>query len=263
MSEHAITVEVLGEGPAAGIHALAAEDAGLTRVAKDGSIVVAAGNNSHQIELAYRAIADGRRVLIDPPLAASVLLELVEADPSRSLLWISDHRKYAPGWRLVRDLTSSLRAEHASVVISRPPIDGTGTDPLAVLGLSALATVEDLFGDHSEISSITRSGASAQIDVVSVDGARGSLHLTLADGDAVWQAQVASSSEVVTVELSPQVTVERNGEPVPLPTHRQRAARDPRLAELGYIDQLLAISAGVGYLTPADLRRVQLLNQKS
>ena len=249
------TVTVVGDGPTAALHALAAEDAGLQRVASGGEILVVAASAGERVGLALVGLERGARVLVDPPLRPEDLEVLVEADGGRQLLWFADHRRFAPAWLTAQRLAPS-GTDHVSVLVSRPSGDGEGDDPVMVLGPSALAAAEALAGPARSVT-VQRDGTAATVDVA-MDGATASLRLELGAEVAVWHAQAAGPEHVVAVELVPEPLVERNGEPVPVP--RRHQTRDDRLEHLGYIDQVLAVAAGAGAEVHEDLRRLRILS---
>ena len=250
------TVTVVGDGPTAALHALAAEDAGLQRVASGGEILVVAASAGERVGLALVGLERGARVLVDPPLSVAELDQLVEADGGRQLLGLADHRRFAPAWLTAVRLTPS-GSDHVSVLVSRPAGDGEGEDPVMVLGPSALAAAEALAGPARSVS-VQRDGTSATVAVDMEGGATASLRLELGAEVAVWHAQAAGPEHVVAVELVPEPLVERNGEPVPVP--RRHQTRDDRLEHLGYIDQVLAVAAGAGAEVREDLRRLRILS---
>ena len=59
-----------------------------------------------------------------------------------------------------------------------------------------------------------------------------------------WEAQAAGTNGVLRLELIPEVLVEHDGEPIGIPLRRQ--APDPRLEQMGYVDQLLDTMATIG-----------------
>ena len=195
-------------------------------------------------------------MLVDPPLSVAELDQLVEADGGRQLLWLADHRRFAPAWLTAARLTPS-GSDHVSVLVSRPAGDGEGEDPVMVLGPSALAAAEALAGPARSVS-VQRDGTSATVAVDMEGGATATLRVELGAEVAVWHAQAAGPEHVVAVELVPEPLVERNGEPVPVP--RRHQTRDDRLEHLGYIDQVLAVAAGAGAEVREDLRRLQILS---
>ena len=252
----ASTITVVGDGPTAALHALAVEDAGLQRVASGGEILVVAASAGERVGLALVGLERGARVLVDPPLSVAELEQLVDADGGRQLLWLSDHRRFAPAWLTAVRLTPS-GSDHVSVLVSRPAGDGEGEDPVMVLGPSALAAAEALAGPARSVS-VHRDGTSATVAVDMEGGATATLRLEFGAEVAVWHAQAAGPEHVVAVELVPDPLVERNGEPVPVP--RRHQTRDDRLEHLGYIDQVLAVAAGAGTEVREDLRRLQILS---
>ncbi len=76
----------------------------------------------------------------------------------------------------------------------------------------------------------------AQVTVTYASGLSATLHVSWEGGDtANWDVQVASDTAVLRLELLPTVTLERNGEPVPL---APVSAIHPFIEQLGYIAQL-------------------------
>ena len=254
----ATTVTVVGDGPTAALHALAAEDAGLTRVAANGELLVVAASACERVGLALVGLERGARVLVDPPLTVDELEQLGRADAGRQLLWLADHRRFAPAWTTASRLTPA-GTTHVSVLVARPAGVGEGDDPVLVLGPGALAAAEALAGPARAVAVRHDAGAanSATVDVELEGGATATLRLELGADVAVWHAQAAGPEHVVSVELAPEPLVERNGEPVPVP--RRHQTRDDRLEHLGYIDQVLAVAAGAGAEVREDLRRLRIL----
>ncbi|MFM7069607.1 MAG: hypothetical protein ACKOYM_09125 [Actinomycetes bacterium] len=247
---------VHGEGATAALHALAAQDAGFTRVASGSDIVVVAASAADPLSLACDGLARGAKVLVDPPLSSAALRELMAADAGRSLLWWGDQRRYAPAW-VVAASTAPVDTSHVSVVASRPNDPNEGSDPVRVLGPAALAAVETLLGSVVDLSV----EPDAVGTTVHVAAARGTAQLRLEfvahTSDAYWHAQAAGAQGVVSVELAPHTLLERDGEPIEV-RDRHRTS-DVRLERLGFIDQLLAVADGRGQVDAADLRRLELL----
>ena len=173
-------------------------------------------------------------------------------------LHLGDHARFAPARRAAGPPAGPVR--HVSVVVARPPTDGEGPDPVAVLGPGALAAAEQLAGATVAALTVHRPAAGrAVVDLRLTDGGTGSLDLAFDDA-AVWQAQVASDDEVVTVELAPLPVAERNGDP--LPVDPGPPTRDRRLVDLGYLDQLRVLADVHADAAPAhveDVRRLRLL----
>lgn len=256
-----LDVEVVGDGPGAGVHALAAEDAGLVRVARDGGLVVVAPSAPDPTRTAAAALARGAVVVLDPPVTAADLSVLVDLDAGHGRLHLGDHARFSPGWTVATAPSPGdqhAAADHVSVVITRPATDGEGDDPLLVLGPGALAAAEALAGDLVvDVEVVRRTTGVAEVRLRLAGGGSGTAQLTFGT-DALWQAQVASADRVVTVELAPTTLVERNGEPVLVPPGPR--TRDARLVDLGYLGQLAAVAAGAATTAvDDDLRRLRLL----
>jgi predicted dehydrogenase len=101
--------------------------------------------------------------------------------------------------------------------------------------------------DHAVLALRFRSGVDARL-TVSWRAAAGT----------VWDVQAASPTGVLRGELIPNLELEHNGEPVMLPAPRADLP-DPRLSQMGYVDQLAAfvqdLDAGTTPTVGAELGR--------
>lgn len=101
-----------------------------------------------------------------------------------------------------------------------------GTDPLRSV-TATLDSGERRVDEHAEVVLTFASGLEATVEA------------SWRHPSTEWDLQAASDTGVVRAELQPEVRLERDGEPVDLPDGT--AGADPRLEQLGYVDQLVAL----------------------
>ncbi len=114
------------------------------------------------------------------------------------------------------------------------------------LGVHPLALVLRAAGTASPVGVSARFEASDDIaveDLASVlirfdTGLTATLEVSWRDPQPVWDLQAASDDGVVVLELLPDITLERSGEPITLPVPDQDAPYPPQLDRFGYVDQL-------------------------
>lgn len=228
-------------------------------------VVVATPPDSHAA-LALQCVRAGAGVLVEKPLAATLaeadlLVTVATEGPGR--LVVAENLLHAPAWRAVRHHGTGLGTlTHVSARTLQPPPNwGHFTRPLTVggvlfdLGPHPVALVLELVGTApvavaAELRSSRVDGADdeAEVRLRFADGTVVSVEVSWTAPEPVWDLQVAGTTGVVRLELFPDTTVERDGEPVALPAPRYARAADPSLETFGYVDQLvdLATAGGAG-----------------
>jgi UDP-N-acetyl-2-amino-2-deoxyglucuronate dehydrogenase len=224
-------------------------------------LVVATPPAAHTA-LALQGLAAGADVLVEKPLASTLADadRLVSAadDPGAPVLRCAENLLHAPAWRAVaarRGALGPLRHLSARTLQSPPDwghfagalTDGgvlfdLGPHPVALLlGLAG----EVATGVRATLSSGRADGADDDARVVLrfASGLEATLEVSWVSTNPEWSVQAASDTGVLRLEFFPEVTVEADGEPVPLAAGHPGAA-DPALATFGYIDQLADLAAG-------------------
>ncbi len=235
-------------------------------------LVVASPPDSH-LELALRGLAAGTRVLVEKPLTPTLAEadRLVEAaDRPGAVLRGAENLLHAPVWHALTDRRSRLGTlSHLSVRTLQPPPDwGHFTRPLTSGGvlfdlgphpiaLALAAADEPAVAVHAQLSSARDDGADddARVQLRFASGLVATLQVSWSAPEVVWDLQAASEDGVLRLELLPEVLLEHDGEPVEVPVRHR--VPDPRLEQLGYVDQLLdLVSAQPAGQTAADARTV-------
>ena len=220
-------------------------------------LVVATPPASH-LELTLRGIAGGASVLVEKPLAPTLdaadrLVDAAaraEADGLR--VRCAENLLHSPGWRAATERRHALGTlSHLSLRTVQPapdwghfqqPLDAGGVlfdlgpHPVAIaLGLAD----EEPVAVAAQLSTDRDDGADdhAEVRLRFASGLVATLLVSWRGDEVVWDAQAASDGGVLRLELLPEVLLEANGEPVPLPSRHEVA--DPRIEQLGYVDQLL------------------------
>jgi predicted dehydrogenase len=111
-----------------------------------------------------------------------------------------------------------------------------GPHPIA---LALEAAGEPAVGVSCRLGSTRDDGADddAALELRFGSGLRASLVVSWTAPEVTWDLQAASDTGVLRLELLPEIALEHDGEPVSVPLRHDVA--DPRLEQLGYIDQLL------------------------
>jgi len=225
-------------------------------------LVVATPPDSHE-ELVLQGLHAGAHVLVEKPLAPTLaaadrLVDAGEQAAGRGLrVHCAENLLHSPLWRATSARRTALGTlTHLSLRTLQPPPDWghfqrplTDGGVLFDLGPHPIAIALGL-ADQEPV------GVSAQLSSERVDGAddHAELRLRFASGlvatlvvswrgdEVVWDAQAASDTGVLRLELLPELLLEADGEPVPVPSRYE--VPDPRIEHLGYVDQLREI-AGV------------------
>ncbi len=217
-------------------------------------LVVASPPDAHP-ELALQGLAAGARVLVEKPITSTLADadRLVEAArrPGAVLLG-AENLLHAPLWRALAHRRNRLgMLSHLSVRTLQPPPDwGHFTRPLAAGGvlfdlgphpvaLALAAADEPPVAVRAELSSQREDGADddARVRLRFASGLEATLQVSWTAPEVVWDLQAASDDGVLRLELLPEVLLEQDGEPVEVPMRHR--VPDPRLEQLGYVDQLL------------------------
>jgi predicted dehydrogenase len=199
-------------------------------------------------------------VLVEKPLVTTLneadrLVMIAERYANRVLY--AENLAYAPTFRKwVTQIANMGTVQHLSVRMEQgapgwgdfldPQWGGgvlfdLGVHPLALMVLSARACGAgevvsvsaaldgDTTDEHAEVTLTFSEGLSARVTV----SWRGS-------DTPHWSLQAASQSAALTLELMPDITLERNGDPIPLAAPM---TQPPMIESLGYLDQLRAFRA--------------------
>ena len=160
-------------------------------------------------------------------------------------------------WRRTAELRPALgRLGHLSLrTLQPPPTWGHFTRPLRIggvlydLGPHALALAlgladEPVVAVSARLSSTRDDGADdhAEVSLRFASGLVAGIEVSWVSTDTVWEAQAASDTGVLRLELLPEVRLEHDGEPVPVALSHPDA--DPSLEQFGYVDQLLDLVDG-------------------
>ena len=227
------------------------------RLPADADIVVVATPPGRHFEDVVLALERGSAVIVEKPLVTTLdqadRLALIAGHHEERVLY-AENLLFAPAVRRLLELVPDLgEPSHLSLrtMQTRPSWGGfldpawgggvmfdLGVHPLAlavcigrasgageVVRVQAHLDAKDQLVDLVARANLTfASGLTATVDV-SWDGPE----------TPVWDIQVANDHSVLRLDLLPTLTLEHNGEPVPLPSLRGSI---PLLDQLGYLDQL-------------------------
>ncbi|MGK2928146.1 MAG: Gfo/Idh/MocA family protein [Acidimicrobiales bacterium] len=219
-------------------------------------IVIVATPPAHHAVDALRAMAAGAAVVVEKPLCTTLddadrMVRVVEAG---GLLTYAENLLFSePVSRALSEIASLGPLRHLSARAVQPrPTWGDFTERhwgggvLFDLGVHPLALVLRAAGTASPVGVSARFESSDDIaveDLASVlirfdTGLTATLEVSWRDPRPVWDLQAASDDGVVVLELLPDITLERSGEPITLPVPDQDAPYPPQLDRFGYVDQL-------------------------
>jgi predicted dehydrogenase len=292
------TISLAGGGPLCTLHALAAGLAGIQVVgvsAHDGDTSAAAVAAELEVPLvapaslgeradavvvtaplvdraamARAAAAGDARVLVEPPLAATLAEAdgLVSAVAGRDVRY-GENLLWAPAVRAALDATSRLGPItflEARALRPRPPEEhlpdvsspggallDVGVHPLALV---LAAAREDVVEVRAQLDAATGTELddAGVVELVLTSGATARIEASWRTVEPVWDLQAASDHGVVRLELFPEPLLEIDGDPVELPTSARGGDPSP-LVPLGYVDQLRALLADPVGPTTLDLGR--------
>lgn len=232
-------------------------DAALARPAAD--VAVVATPPSNHVDTAIALLGAGYHVVVEAPLACTLddadRLLAAETAAGRPVLY-SEHLVSAPAVDALLGAVGGLgRLTHLSARALQPPPDWrTASSPdEAPWGGGALFDLGvHPIGAALRVAAESGAGAVTSVSAVVTDAGTDHEHATVqihfAGGltasavvgwnpgqPASWDLQASSASGVLRVEFFPTPSLERNGDPVPLP----RAGDGPSLAtDFGYATQL-------------------------
>ncbi len=224
-------------------------------------VIVATPPARHAVD-ALRALAAGAATVVEKPLCTT----LDDADRLVRVVEAGGVLTYAENL-LFSDATSTALSEVATIgplrhltaraLQPRPTwgdftTRGWGGGVLFDLGVHPLALVLRAAGTATPVGVRAAFDASPDIEVedrASValrfdTGLVAEIEVSWREASPVWDLQAAADDAVVWFELLPEVTLERNGEPVPLPPLPERdpdgsgAGPPPQLDQFGYVEQL-------------------------
>jgi predicted dehydrogenase len=222
-------------------------------------VLVVATPAEHHVELALQGRNAGARVLVEKPLAPTLAEAdrlVAAADLPGPALRCAENLLHAPHWReLSRRRPALGTLTHLSVRTMQPPPDwghfalplrhggvlfDLGPHPIA---LALEAAGEPAVGVSCRLGSTRDDGADddAALELRFGSGLRASLVVSWTAPEVTWDLQAASDTGVLRLELLPEIALEHDGEPVQVPLRHDVA--DPRLEQLGYVDQLLDLVA--------------------
>jgi predicted dehydrogenase len=224
-------------------------------------VMIVATPPEHHVALAIQGLAAGAAVLVEKPIATTLAdadrLVAAASAPSAPVLRCAENLLHAPAWReVVRRRPALGTLSHLSVRTLQPPPDwghfgrpmtnggvlfDLGPHPVA---LALGAADEPVVAVSAELSSTREDGADddAAVELRFASGLVATVLVSWTADEVAWDLQAASDTGVLRLELLPEVLLEHDGEPVALPTRHE--VPDPRLEQLGYVDQLLDLVEG-------------------
>ena len=220
---------VVGDGPLATVHGLAAEAVGSSAPA---TLVVSSVHRRGTDVL--DALATGGAVLVEKPLAPTVreAMAIESADTGHRIVY-GENLAFSPVVRRAMELLATIgRPTHVEVrSLSARTFDGEH-EPFD-LDAQAIALALLLAGDDT-VTEVR--GAHPVFDLVFASGLVAHIETGNTERTAVWDLQASSESGVVRAELFPSCELELDGEPVALPPVPDGI--DPRLVTMGYVEQM-------------------------
>lgn len=229
------------------------------RLPAGADIVVVATPPAQHFEHAVHALERGAAVLLEKPLVITLneadrLVDLARRHGERLLY--AENLAYAPIIhsliaRVARVVDSGTTVDHLQLRTIQPlPTWGNFTSPewgggaLYDLGIHplALAVLIGRAARAGEIVSVEArlrgdtTDTHADVTLTFESGLRGSVVSSWEGGEVpCWDIQVSSASDVLRAELLPTMSLEHNGEALPLP---RTAAVVPMIENFGYVGQM-------------------------
>jgi predicted dehydrogenase len=217
-------------------------------------VVVATPPSRHAVD-ALRAMAAGAAAVVEKPLCATLdhadrLVKVVQAG---GMLTYAENLLFAePVGRALTEIATLGPLTNLTARAMQPrPTWGDftrrhwGGGVFFDLGVHPLALVLRAAGSATPVGVRARYEASDDVEVedrASVrlrfdDGLTAEIEVSWCEDEPVWDLQAASDDGVVLLQLLPELSLERNGDPLPLPEVAD-ADHPPQLEELGYVEQL-------------------------
>jgi len=210
---------------------------------------------------ALQAMAAGAHVLVEKPLATTLEQADALVDASAAgghLLSYAENLAFAPVVQAAVAFTGQLgplRNLEVRSLQERPDWGGFleaewGGGVLFDLGVHPIAVALLLAEDDPVVAVRGRlEGAAdievdeyAEVDLVFGSGLVARVVASWRDPQPQWDLQAASDTGVVRADLLPHLTLERNGEPLPVPAAPQGTDL-PQVHQFGYVAQLSAFVA--------------------
>lgn len=223
-------------------------------------IVVVATPPAHHFDHVVHSLERGAAVIVEKPLVATLneadRLTTIAQRHGNSVLY-AENLAYAPAFRKwIAQLADMNDIQHLSARMEQsapswgnfldPSWGGgvlfdLGVHPLALMVLSARAAGA---GEVLAVSAVLDGETTDDVADVTLTFSGGLVaHLAVSwrgSDTAHWSLQAASPSTALTLELMPDVVLERNGDDIALPSPRTRPSM---IDTLGYLDQLRAFRA--------------------
>lgn len=218
-------------------------------------VVVATPPSRHAVD-ALRAMAAGAAVVVEKPLCATLedadrLVRVVEAG---GLLLYAENLLFSDATSTAMSEIASLgELRHVTARAMQPrPTWGDfttrawGGGALFDLGVHPLALVLRAVRGAMPVGVAATFEASPDIDVEDRASVRlrfdtglvAEVEVSWRETTATWDLQAASDDGVVRFDLLPDVSLERDGEPVVLPSLPEDSEHPPQLDQFGYTGQL-------------------------
>ncbi|WP_436795547.1 Gfo/Idh/MocA family protein [Actinospongicola halichondriae] len=218
-------------------------------------VIVATPPRRHAVD-ALRAMAAGAATVVEKPLCATLddadrLVRVVEAG---GMLTYAENLLFAEApSRALSEIATLGTLTHLSARAMQPrPTWGSfterswgggvlfdlGVHPLALVLRAARSArpvaVSAAFERSDDIEVEDRASVQLRFD----NGLVAQVEVSWRESDTIWDLQAASESGVVVLELLPELSLERGGEPIELPPPPVDVEYPPQLDQFGYVEQL-------------------------
>lgn len=220
-------------------------------------IVIVATPPAQHFDHVVQSLERGAAVVVEKPLVATLneadrLVTIAHRHGGRVLY--AENLAYAPAFRKwINEISTLGDVQHLSLRMEQgPPTWGDflhphwgggvlfdlGVHPIALAVLTARAAHA---GEIVAVSARMVGGTTDEYAQVTLRCAQGlAIDVTVSWRSASvphWNLQAASPMGALTLEFMPEVTLERNGEPISV---RPAATNPPMIDSFGYVDQLRA-----------------------